>query len=275
MSLEEIIDSYVENGYSLEDARSKVSQDVILLKISNSKFSKHITIKGGVVIHNISNDIRRATRDLDIDFIRYSLDDDSIRNFIKSLNMVEDGIDIKIVGEIKPLHHQDYDGKRVNILINDNFNCIIKTKLDIGVQKSFDVEQDEYCFNLNGINKNVSLLINSKEQIFTEKVKSLLKLGLKSTRYKDLFDFYYLINMTKLDKNKLDKCFKNLIFKDKTMKENNYKDVFNRLDVTFNSITYKFNLGNPKVNWLDINSEKAIRNVLNYIKDLDREFVHN
>ena len=31
-------------------------------------------------------------------------------------------------------------------------------------------------------------VVNSKEQIFVEKLKSLLKLGVVSTRYKDVYD---------------------------------------------------------------------------------------
>ena len=49
-------------------------------------------------MHNISKDMRRATRDMDIDFIQYSLEDKSIRNFIKELNNNDDGIKIKITG---------------------------------------------------------------------------------------------------------------------------------------------------------------------------------
>ena len=44
--------------------------------------SKNITIKGGVVMYGLSNDKRRATRDLDLDFIKYSLADESIKLFI-------------------------------------------------------------------------------------------------------------------------------------------------------------------------------------------------
>lgn len=56
-------------GYKNADAVAKVAQDIILLKISKSRFNKNVTIKGGVVMHSISNDLRRATRDLDLDFI--------------------------------------------------------------------------------------------------------------------------------------------------------------------------------------------------------------
>ena len=74
MNIRKAIITYENNGYKFEEAESKVSQDIILSKIANSRYKDNITIKGGVVMHNISNDIRRATRDLDIDFIKYSLD---------------------------------------------------------------------------------------------------------------------------------------------------------------------------------------------------------
>lgn len=219
-------------------------------------------------MHSISKDLRRATRDMDLDFIKYSLEDNSIIRFIDELSNVDDGIKIEIDGEIKELHHQDYDGKRVNIELFDKYGNKLKTKLDIGVHKLLDIKQDEYCFDLSIINKNANLLINSKEQIFVEKIKSLLKLGFRSTRYKDLFDFYYLINKTELDKEKLMNCFNILIFKDETMRENNIKDVVNRLQMTFNSNAYRNHLSNPKNNWLDITVDDAIMSVLKYIKSL-------
>lgn len=219
-------------------------------------------------MHSISKDLRRATRDMDLDFIKYSLEDNSIIRFIEELSNVDDGIKIEIDGEIKELHHQDYDGKRVNIELFDKYGNKLKTKLDIGVHKLLDIKQDEYCFDLSIINQNANLLINSKEQIFVEKIKSLLKLGFRSTRYKDLFDFYYLINRTELDKEKLMNCFNILIFKDETMRENNIKDVVNRLQMTFNSNAYRNHLSNPKNNWLDITVDDAIMSVLKYIKSL-------
>ncbi len=273
MDLEDFVRKYIKEGYTLNDARSKVSQDVILIKIAKSNFKNHITIKGGVVMHNMSNSVRRATRDLDLDFIKYSLDDDSIRNFISKLNLVNDNIKIEIIDKITELHHQDYDGKRVVIKITDDNNYSITTKMDIGVHKLFDLKQEEYYFDFDIINNGVNLLINSVEQIFSEKLKSLLKLGFRSTRYKDLFDFYYLITNDKLDKRKLLKTIKILIFDDNNMYENNLNDIYNRLKHTLNFKIYKDNLNNPKYNWLDISLDEAIKVVLDFILKLETEVV--
>ena len=273
MGLEEYVRQYVKRGYELNDARSKVAQDIILTKICKSDFKEHITVKGGVVMHSISNSVRRATRDLDLDFIKYSLDDASIYSFIKKLNTVNDNINIKIVGNITELMHQDYNGKRVNIELIDKFNYSINAKLDIGVHKLFELEQDDYCFYLDAIDEDISLLVNSCEQIFVEKLRSLLKLGFRSTRYKDLFDFYYLINNNKLNKVKLLDAFKIIIFDDENMREKTISDIISRLKSIFNSKIYKSNLSNPKVNWLDISTDDVISKVLDYIYELETETV--
>ena len=273
MNLEDIVRKNVEEGYELIDARSKVAQDIILSKISKSEFKKNITIKGGVVMHSLSNSVRRATRDLDLDFIKYSLGNESIRSFIDKLNSVGDNITIEIIGEMEELRHQDYSGKRVHIRLVDTNNYNIDTKLDIGVHNLFDLEQDDYYFNLDAIEDGVSLLINSPEQIFTEKLKSLLKLGFRSTRYKDLFDFYYLINNDKLDRKKLLKVFLVIIFEDNNMFEETVADIYSRLESIFNSNIYKRNLSDPKNNWLDIPVNVVIESVLKYIEELSSKVV--
>ena len=275
MNLNELIQKYIDNGYKRIYAISKVSQDIILLKISKSKFKEHITIKGGVVMHSISKDKRRATRDMDMDFIKYSLDDDSIKEFINKLNKVNDGVTIEIDGNINRLHHQDYDGKRVNIELTDNYNNIIDSKLDIGVHKQFEIEQDDYYFDLDVINQNISLLINSKEQIFVEKLKSLLKFGVRSTRYKDIFDFYYLINNAKMDSKKLLNYIDILIFKEDEKKKKTIDDIIDRITYVLSNRRYKSMLSIADNNWLEISTDKAIKSVLKYFDSLKNIEVYN
>ena len=265
MNIGQLVDLYISDGYDLADAMAKVSQDIILLKISKSSLSHNVTIKGGVVMHNILKDKRRATRDMNFDFIKYSLGDESIEQFIKKLNKVNDGITITINGNIEELHHQDYDGKRVYITLIDSNNYRIDTKLDIGVHKDFDIEQEEYCFDLDTINESATLLINSKEQIFTEKLKSLLRFAYTSTRYKDIFDFYYLIKYGNLNRNKLEQYINKIIIRDDGVRVNNFKDIYRMLNSVFSNRRFASNLNNVKVNWLDISSDEAINCILEFI----------
>ena len=179
-----------------------------------------------------------------------------------------DGVKIKVTGKIEPLHHQDYDGKRVYIELTDKNKYSISSKLDIGVHKYLDMEQDEYYFDFNIIDESVSLLINSKEQIIVEKLKSLLKFGITSTRFKDIFDFYYLINNEILDKEKLIKFINILIFQDETMRENELKDIHIRLTNILNNNRFQSRINTANNNWLEIPIKDVINNVLDYFGDL-------
>lgn len=252
MNLNNLVNNYISLGYEIATAQSKVCQDLVLYKIGKSKYAHNITIKGGVVMHNISKSTRRATRDLDLDFIKYSLDDNSIINFISELNKIDKETIIKINGNIEKLHHQLYDGKRVNILITDNYNNSLLTKLDIGVHKYFELEQDEYVFDFDILGGSVPLLINSLEQIVCEKMKSLLKLGVRSTRYKDVFDFYYLINNALLNKDKLLKYIDLLIIKDENINQNTINEIILRLEIILNNKRFIARLDNARSNWINI-----------------------
>ena len=110
MNLEENIKFYLNKGYRAVYAESKVVQDLLLSKIAKSNYKNNITIKGGVVMFNITNNKRRATIDIDIDFIRNSIDDESIKVLFQKLNNIDNDIRI-IVNEIKPLRHLEQFSK--------------------------------------------------------------------------------------------------------------------------------------------------------------------
>ena len=59
----------------LAAAQAKVAHDTILLAMNKSGFKPNGTIKGGVVMSHITNDIRRTTMDMDIAFIHRSISD--------------------------------------------------------------------------------------------------------------------------------------------------------------------------------------------------------
>jgi len=252
VNLNDIRNSYIADGYDILDASSKSCQDIILSKLAKSALSKNVTIKGGVIIQHISKDNRRATRDFDLDFIRYSLSEDAIRTFIDKLNEVNDGVEIRIVAPIEELGHQEYNGKRLILELIDQLSNRIGTKLDIGVHNRLDIEQEEYCFELDSIGENVVLLMNSKEQMFSEKLKSLLRLGRFSTRYKDLFDFYYFIAIAGLNKDKLVRYITELIFRAEDMREANLNDIHKRLNRIFQSRAYIEKAGTARNNWLGV-----------------------
>ena len=77
MEIYELVEQAKSEGYNEANAESKVCQDIILNLISHSNLNRNITIKGGVVMRSLSKNSRRATQDIDFDFIKYPLTDDS------------------------------------------------------------------------------------------------------------------------------------------------------------------------------------------------------
>ncbi len=265
-TIKEMIRQANANGYVDDNAEAKVCQDVVLKAISESTLSRNVTVKGGVVMRSISKDARRATQDMDIDFIRYSLSDDSIRQFIKKLDCLE-GIHIRQTGEITELKQQDYHGKRVYVIVSDDTGDSIESKIDFGVHKNLSITQEEYCFDIACYDGSATLLINSKEQMFTEKLRSLLKFGPNSTRYKDVFDMFYLTN--KVDRKKLLQCLNTLIISDPGMKENNMDAVVRRITGTFSSKRYIDKLTDSKKNWIGEEIPNVSATLIDFLKSLD------
>jgi predicted nucleotidyltransferase component of viral defense system len=266
MKLGEVRDAYIKEGLSYLDATSRASQDAILSLIAGSPLSHNVTIKGGVVMQRVSGDSRRATQDFDFDFIRYSISDEAIIAFIERLNGQAGGLRVAITAPIEELKHQDYSGKRIYVSITDVDGTRIATKFDIGVHKQLGMEQEEYGFDLGKLDGSVTLLANTKEQIFTEKLKSLLRLGAISTRYKDVFDMFYLAAQGDMDRAVLADDIEALVFDDPTMREKDMAAVFARLDKVFHDQRFVKELGRSRrQNWIEANPKDALSGILDYI----------
>ena len=55
------------------------------------------------------------------------------------------------------------------------------------------IEQEEYCFDITYDDEGASLLMNSNEQMLSEKLWSLLKFGTFSTRFKDIYELCFTV----------------------------------------------------------------------------------
>ena len=97
INLKDCIKEYRKAGYTREYATVKVCQDIIINRIYNSKYNEKITIKGGVVMFHLTQNIRRATKDIDMDFINLSITTENIIKVFVELSTLDslDGITIK------------------------------------------------------------------------------------------------------------------------------------------------------------------------------------
>ena len=265
MNLREMVDGYAKEGLSEALAASRVCQDIVLKALADGPLNRNVTIKGGVVMRSLTRNNRRATRDIDLDFIHYSIEDAAIQEFVNKLNCL-DGIRIEISGEIKILKHQDYHGKSIDVVIGDENGNTVKSKIDIGVHKHLEIDQEEYCFDVCMDDEGVSLLKNTVEQAFVEKLRSLLKLGVNSRRYKDIYDMFYLKGIVSAAKMKT--LLDVLIFNDDGIHERTADDIVRRLRSILNDELYLKRVSDSRQKWLDNDIHEIASGILIFIENL-------
>lgn len=264
MNLRQIRDSYIDDGLDFQNATVRTCRDVVLSLISATGMLNHVTVKGGVVMQQISGDKRRATRDLDLDFVRYPMTDNAIRAFIHTLCPPDAGVKLEIDGPIEDLKHQDYHGKRVHLRISDAFGASMSLKLDLGVHDKLQMEQQELWFDTALQNDGVALMANSKEQICAEKLRSLMRIGAASTRFKDVFDVYYLLCCEGVDSDSFDRAMSVLVYDADDMRESDSRDVYARLSQVLNDRRFHRGLENARNNWLGADVGRVVSGILRH-----------
>ena len=266
-TLREQIDGLRAKGYSAVLASAKVVHDVVLLAIGRSGFKTKGTLKGGVVMSALTKDIRRATLDMDIDFIHHPISEVGVRRFVNRLARSIPELAVSIRGRIIDLKHEDYRGKRIFLVVKDeSIPRGIKTKMDIGVHTHESIKQVDVLFDVPSEEGVASLQANSIEQIFVEKLLSLLRHGVVSTRPKDVFDLYYLSD--KVSVAKVKSYTQELIYGSKRCRANSKAEMMRMLDIVFTARPFLRRLNNAKANWLQIAPGEAIAGIQRLIKRL-------
>ena len=106
----------------------------------------------------------------------------------------------------------------------------------------------------------------NKIEYNTEKLKSLVRFMTRSTRYKDVFDIYFL--KSNINKKKLKECIKKYIYDDETLAVNNIEDIVNRLEIIFSDKIYISELNKSRKNWLEAETGKVLEADIELFKNL-------
>ena len=265
-SIKEYVEQYIKDGFSAERARSLTAQQIILSKIQQSKYVDKILLKGGVIMYNMTHQLRRTTLDLDFDFIRFNIENrKNVELFINELNDYIPIFRIRIDGDIETLNQQDYKGKRVKLIISDSSDEI-SFKLDIGVHTLFAIKQESMCFSFAD-GEELSLRINPPEQIFSEKLYSLAKIGPTTGRFKDMDDMYYLIKNKSLDIKIVRECLTLLTINQKYELKDAY-DVITKADECMSNRYFISQYNKSDGSWLGFPYDKIKDCIIEYIYQL-------
>ena len=267
MNIKELVRKYVSKGFSLRNAKNIVAEEIMILKIAATDMADRVTIKGGFVMYNLTKNDRRVTKDIDFDLIRYSIDKDSIKLFLNKMNRINDGIKVSIEGRIVDLNQEDYRGVRVNTILSDEFNNKLRLKLDIGVHTYLAIEQDRMLFKFDSSPKGVEIKVNPPEQIFAEKLISLGRHGALSTRYKDIYDLYYLLKFCDVS-SKMIREIITLFFENSSREPRTFLELENGIKEALSNKAFELEASKPTSRWIDVDFEVAKEEIIAFVKTL-------
>ena len=251
-------------GYRIAEAQAKVAHDAILLAMYKSGFKKNCTVKGGVVMCELTSDVRRTTMDIDIDFVRYSISEASIRKVVARWARLT-GFRMSIFGTILELRQDDYRGKRVYLDISDgSTRKPLRTKVDIGVHTYTGLRQVERRFGALSGERMATLYANSCEQMFAEKLLSLIRHGVMSTRTKDVFDLYYLLGH--VNRRRLKTFVDTLILHNRKCPLRDPQRILDAIGKIFSSKRFLRSLATPQSNWVGLPPEKVAHDLLEFLR---------
>lgn len=132
------------------------------------------------------------------------------------------------------------------------------------------MEQDELWFDVAHRQEGVCLLANSKEQVFAEKLKSLLRHGIRSTRFRDLYDMYYIGHRRDLDKTRLARYIDEAILDDPNMWDASIKDVVRRVERTLSNRQFLARMKSSHRDWIGRSADEVARWLPKFLGSLHR-----
>lgn len=199
----------------------------VLMRLEKSKYRDNIILKGGVLLSSIIGEDLRTTKDLDTTLKSLPLSIDSIKNIfdeILSIN-INDNVNFEIVN-IKDIRlDSTYGGFRINV--KGTFDKI-RTNFFIEITTGDIITPREIKYKYNSIfeDKKINIMAYTIETIIAEKFESIISKNITTTRAKDFYDLYMLMNKHKNDINN--------------------RNIVKAIENTFNKRNTEFNIDNFK-----------------------------
>ncbi len=167
----------------------------VLMRLEKSKYRDNIILKGGVLLSSIIGCDMRTTKDIDATLKGISLNTESLLTIFNEILSIDtnDGISFRI-DSINDIRLEDeYGGYRINVYAEFDR---IKTHFFIEVSTGDIITPREIIYKYKSIfeDKRINIMAYTIETIIAEKFESIISKNISTTRAKDFYDIYMLIN---------------------------------------------------------------------------------
>ncbi len=164
-----------------------------LERISLSKYSDKLILKGGLLIASMVGLDNRATMDMDTTIRNYNLSTEDAKKMIEDIIAVplDDGIQfvIKSVGSI--MDEVEYPGIRIKLEVAlDTMKTPLK--IDISTDDVITPKEVDYEYKLMFEERSIPVLAYNLETVLAEKMETIISRGILNTRMRDYYDLMIL-----------------------------------------------------------------------------------
>lgn len=197
MSFKSIINNIAkENNVAAQSVLQTYMLERLLERISISKYKDNFILKGGMLISAMLGIDSRTTMDMDTTIKGFALTKDNITNIMDEICNIEikDNVTLKINKVDLIREDDDYGGYRITFEAKYNNEMPVIMKIDITTGDKITYKEIKYSFTLMLEDRKIQIWSYNVETIIAEKFEAIIKRGVLSTRIRDYYDVYMLIN---------------------------------------------------------------------------------
>lgn len=211
MSLKGKIKNYAKsNNIAAQVVLQNYMFECFLVRLSVSNYSEKFVVKGGVLIAAIVGLDTRSTMDLDTTLRNLPLTEEKITEAINTICEIDMHDDVAFtVKSIEPIRKDDiYGGYCVRL---DAVYDTIITPLSIDVSTGDVITPNAVKYEFSGIfdeDIRINLWGYNIETVIAEKVETILRRGVFTTRPRDYYDVFILGTTQKYDKETFEEALK-------------------------------------------------------------------
>lgn len=212
MSFKSIINNLAkENKVMAQSVLQTYMLERLLERISISRYKNNFILKGGMLISAILGIDSRTTMDMDTTIKGLLLTEENIKDILTEICniQIEDNVQLQLK-KINLIRETDeYGGYRATFEAKYNNEMPVIMKIDITTGDKITYKEIEYSFGLMLEDRKIKIWSYNIETIVAEKFETIISRNIATTRIRDYYDIYMLMNTQK--KNIDYKTLKNAI----------------------------------------------------------------
>lgn len=170
-----------------------------LERMSLSKYSGNLILKGGLLIASMVGLDNRATMDIDTTIRNYNLSSEDARKMIEDIIAIplDDGTRFEVKSVESIMDEAEYPGIRFKLeAVLDTMKTPLK--IDISTDDIITPKEVNYEYKLMFEERSIPLLAYNLETVLAEKMETIVSRGTLNTRMRDYYDLM-ILNIVKSD----------------------------------------------------------------------------